>query len=191
MSSVNRIFDTFRLTNAEYEELDNKFNRLCYKIFSELKRKNSRNNYTEDLDDVMQDLRISLVRAGCYYKRQTYLEDCMASCRKNLTNHFLLMILTELEDLWLKRTCHGANRQKFGEHQEKALELLVQTLHPNHRPNKNRGLQLDGKFSTYCKAIAWNCEKNIGKKITRERVIRGGLVSLSEHDFLASVCNVF
>jgi hypothetical protein len=67
------------------------------------------------------------------------------------------------------------------------LECLVQTLHPRDRPNKDRDLQVDGKFSRYCKSIAWNCQKNIGKKITRERAIRGGLVSLSEHDFLASV----
>lgn len=187
MSSVNNIFDTFRLTNSEYEELDNKFKRLCYKIFSELKRKNFRNNYTEDFDDVMQDLRISLVRAGCYYKRQTYLEDCMTVCRENIKDPFLLSVLIELDNLWKKRTCHGANRQKFGEHQEKILESLVQTLHPKIRPSKNRDLQVDSKFCTYCKTIAWNCQKNIGKKITRERVIRGGLVSLSEHDFLASV----
>lgn len=186
MSSVNSIFDTFRLSNAEYEELDNKFKRLCYKIFSELKRKNSRNNYTEDLDDVMQDLRISLVRAGCYYKRQTYLEDCMKACRLHIQDRFLLSVLDELEELWDNRTHHGANRQKFGEHQEKMLESLVQTLHSRDRPDKYRDLQVDSKFSTYCKSIAWNCQKNIGKKITRERVIRGGLVSLSENDFLAS-----
>jgi hypothetical protein len=186
MSSVNSIFDTFRLSNAEYEELDNKFKRLCYKIFSELKRKNSRNNYTEDLDDVMQDLRISLVRAGCYYKRQTYLVDCMAACRNHIENRFLLSVLDELEALWDNRTHHGANRQKFGGHQEKVLESLVKTLQPKDRPDKNRDLQVDGKFATYCKSIAWNCQKNIGKKITRERAIRGGLVSLSQHDFLAT-----
>lgn len=186
MSSVSAIFDTFRLSNAEYEELDVKFGRLCYKIFSELKRKNSRNNYTEELDDVMQDLRISLVRAGCYYKRQTYLEDCMTACAEHLTDPFLLSVLGELQDLWQKRTRHGANKQKFGEHQETMLESLVQTLNPRDRPIKNRDLKVDSKFSTYCKSIAWNCQKNIGKKITRERGIRSGLVSLSEHDFLAS-----
>jgi hypothetical protein len=51
MSSTNSIFINFKLTNSEYEDLNNRFGRLCYKIFSELKRKNSRNNYTEELDD--------------------------------------------------------------------------------------------------------------------------------------------
>ena len=182
--SVNNIFNEFKLSNAEYKELDDKFGRLCYKIFSELKRKNSSNNYTEDLDDVMQDLRISLVRAGCYYKRQTYLEECMNACETHIKNQFLLLTLEELKFLWKNRTHHGANKQKFGAYQEFILESLVQTLHPDNRPFKNSNLKVDSKFSNYCKSIAWNCQKNIGKKITRERCIRGGLVSLSEHDYL-------
>jgi len=52
------------------------------------------------------------------------------------------------------------------------------------RPDKCRHLRVDNKFATYCKAIAWNCQKNLGKKITRERHIRSGLVSLSQHDYL-------
>lgn len=185
MSSVNIIFDTFRLSNAEYEELDNKFGRLCYKIFSELKRKNSRNNYTEELDDVLQDLRISLVRAGCYYKRQTYLEECMTTCKEHIRDPFLISILETLQDLWKNRTRHGANKQCFGHHQEQILEAIKLQLPKHLQPVKNQPLVVDTKFSTYCKAIAWNCQKNIGKKITRERTIRGGLVSLSEFDYWA------
>jgi hypothetical protein len=186
MSSTNSIFINFKLTNSEYEDLNNRFGRLCYKIFSELKRKNSRNNYTEELDDVLQELRISLIHAGCYYKRQIYLEDCFKQCNCYVKDKFLIMVLEELELLWLRRTQHGANKQKFGDHQEAILEMIVKTLPLELHPKKDRNLIIDSDFSTYCKAIAWNCQKNIGKKITRERSIRGNSVSLSQHDFLAS-----
>ena len=187
MSSVSTIFNTFKLDNDEYQQLDAKFGRLCYKIFSELKRKNSKNNYTEELEDVMQDLKISLIRAGCYYKRQTFLLNCFNSCQLHLKDPFLLEILFELQKLWKKRTQHGAHRQCFGEHQEKILDCLVEKLSPKHRPLKSAKLNIDADFAIYCKAIAWNCQKNIGKKITRERKIRSGLVSLSEHDFLSTL----
>jgi hypothetical protein len=64
--------------------------------------------------------------------------------------------------------------------------MIVKTLPLELHPKKDRNLIIDSDFSTYCKAIAWNCQKNIGKKITRERSIRGNSVSLSQHDFLAS-----
>ena len=41
---------------------------------------------------------------------------------------------------------------------------------------------IDTKFSTYCKAIVWNGQKSLGKKITREKSVRNGVVSLSEFD---------
>jgi hypothetical protein len=43
---------------------------------------------------------------------------------------------------------------------------------------------MDSKFATYCKAITWNAQKSLGKKITREKSIRTGMVSLSEYDYL-------
>jgi hypothetical protein len=183
--SVNTIFDSFRLTDSECQELEAKFGRLCCKIYWELYKKNSRNNYIEDIDDILQELRFSIIKAGCYYKRQIYLEECMMICEKYINKPFEKAIIFELKDLWKKRTRHGANRQKFGKHQEQLLDKLVEHYIPeSDRPAKNRDLSIDKKFSTYCKAIAWNCQKNIGKKITRERSIRSGLVSLSEHSFL-------
>lgn len=185
-SSVNAIFDSFGLSNEEYLELESKFGKLCYKIVWELKRKNSKNNYIEDLDDVMQELRISIVKAGCYYKRQTYLQECIKACKENITDEFMLLTLDELQNLWDKRTHHGAHRQCFGEHQEILLETLTKTLEEKNRPKK-RNLTIDKNFSTYCKAIAWNCQKNLGKKITKNRSIRNGMVSLSNFDYLGNI----
>jgi hypothetical protein len=183
--SVSSIFDTYSLSEDEYKQLDDKFGRLCYKIVWELKRKNTKNNYTEDLEDVMQELRISMLRAGCYYKRQTYLEDCMTAARRHVKDPFLSSVVKELRALWKKRTRHGANKQKFGDHQEVLLERIVSDCVPAaERPQKNRRLRVDKKFNNYCKAITWNCQKNLGKKITRERHLRSGLVSLSEHSYL-------
>jgi hypothetical protein len=185
MSSVNTIFDTYRLNNSEYQEIDVKYGRLCYKIFSELKRKNTRNNYTEELDDVLQDLRIALIKAGCYTKRQAYLQGCMKALKQHLADPFLQLVLAELERLWSRRRHHGAHRQCFGIYQEDMLENLAEKcLPPEAKPDKNAALIVDATFGRYCKAIAWNCQKNIGKKITRERSIRGGLVSLSQNDFI-------
>jgi hypothetical protein len=128
-----------------------------------------------------------MIRAGCYYKRQTYLEKCFEKC-KNIKNKSVKKVIDELIELWSKRTKHGANKQKFGKYHENLLDLIVKYyLPPNEAPNKKSPLVIDKKFCTYCKAIAWNCQKNIGKKITKERTIRNGLVSLSEYDFLNSI----
>ena len=185
-SVVNAIFDSFGLTNEECLELESKFGKLCYKIVWELKRKNSKNNYTEDLDDVMQELRISMVKAGCYYKRQTYLEECMKICSEYIKDEFLLLVLNVLRDLWSIRTHHGAHRTCFGEYQESLLGMLVLTLDENIRPKK-RKLEVDSDFGTYCKAILWNCQKNLGRKISKMRNIRNNCVSISEFDYMGSL----
>jgi len=54
------------------------------------------------------------------------------------------------------------------------------------RPDRFAPLSIDSKFATYCKAIVWNGQKSMGKKITREKSIRSGMVSLSEFDYLQS-----
>jgi len=62
---------------------------------------------------------------------------------------------------------------------------LVKCLVPiKKRPSKKTPLLMDTKFITYCKAITWNAQKALGKKITREKSIRTGMVSLSEYDYL-------
>ena len=94
-------------------------------------------------------------------------------------------IVQELESLWANRTRHGANRQKFGVFQEQLLQKIVRKIVPaSERPDKKDNLKIDAKFSTYCKAIVWNGQKSMGKKITREKSIRSGQVSLSEFDYL-------
>jgi N-acetylmuramoyl-L-alanine amidase CwlA len=103
--------------------------------------------------------------------------------KKFVVDSFLLKIIEELEDLWVNRTRHGANRQKFGGWQEQILERLVKKYVPvKHRPDKKERLKIDAKFATYCKAIVWNGQKSLGKKISREKPIRNGVVSLSEFD---------
>ena len=105
--------------------------------------------------------------------------------KKYAKDRFLKRLVRELQQLWDNKTRHGANRQKFGPYQEKLLGKLVRTLVPaRERPSKKAPLRLDTKFRTYCKAIIWNAQKSMGKKITREKVIRTGQVSLSEFDYL-------
>lgn len=184
---MKKIVNDFPITEEEFMILDEKFGALAHYAAWQLKKKNSNNNHTDEQEDVAQDLRIALLRAGSYYKRQTYIENCFESLQKNLKDTFLKKILCQLVDLWNNRTRHGANRQKFGEYQEKIMErLILKNVKRDERPQKDAPLKMDTKFVTYCKQIIWNQQKAIGKKITREKSWRNGLVSLSEFDFLGS-----
>lgn len=175
----------YRVTDQEYLELNKQFGRLCWKAAHELKRKNSRNNYTDDAEDIYQELVSAMLRAGSYYKRQVYIEKCLALAKEHANDPFLVFVVDSLSDLWNNRTRHGANRQKFGPFQERILERIVRKVVPKElRPNKRDPLKIDTKFTTYCKAIVWNGQKSMGKRITREKVIRSGQVSLSEYDYL-------
>ena len=182
------ICNNFPINNDEYNQLHKKFGKLCYYAAHQLKKKNTRNNYTDDIDDINQELQLSIIRAGSYFKRQTYIENCLITARTYSTGDYVLnMVIKNLENLWSNRTRHGASRQKFGEYQEHLLENIIKKIVPSeHAPRKDELLKIDNKFSTYCKAIVWNGQKSMGKKITKEKSIRTGLCSLSEYDYLGS-----
>jgi len=185
--SSNYIFHNFRLTDEEYAELYVKFNNLSKFASWELIRRNIRNNYTEELEDIEQDLMLSIIRAGVYYKRQTYIQSCLKLARRYANNDFTRGLIRTLRNLWKNRKRHGAHRQRFGELQEEILECLVQNIVPAEElPDKGKRLIVDDEFSNYLKSICWNQQKNIGKKITKERAIRSGMASISEHSFLGS-----
>lgn len=184
---MQSIVNEFPVTEPEFLELDEKFGQLCHYAAWQLKKKNSNNNHTDEQEDVAQDLRIALLRAGSYYKRQTYIETSFKVLEETLKDKFVKRILDELIDLWNNRTRHGANRQKFGEYQQEIMErLLVKYVSHDVRPQRTATLKMDTKFITYCKQIIWNQQKAIGKKITREKSLRNGLVSLSEFDYLGA-----
>jgi hypothetical protein len=152
-----------------------------------LLKRNAKNNHTDDFEDIDQDLRAALVQAGSYYKRQVYIERCFLAAQKYARDGFVKHVLNELHDLWKNRTRHGANRQKFGPHQEALLWRIVKKIVPRgERPSKRDPLVIDEKFPTYCKQIIWNKQKAMGKRITREKGLRSGLASLSEHSHLAN-----
>ena len=182
---MKSICNEFPILDEEYYELDKEFGKLCWTAAHELKRKNSLNNYIDDAEDVKQELIIDMMKAGSYTKRQIYIEKCFVVAKKYATDELMMDIIDSLEKLWVDRTRHGANRQKFGPFQEGLLEVLVRKMVPKkERPNKKETLKIDTKFATYCKAIVWNRQKSMGKKITREKSIRSGLVSLSEFDHI-------
>ena len=183
--TLETIVSTFPITSQEYELLDEKFGNLCHYAAWQLQKKNSKNNHTNDPDDDVQELRIALLRAGSYYKRQTYIESCFNSLQDHVKDRFIIRLVDQLAELWMDRRRHGANRQTFGGFQEKILDRLVKKHVPKaHRPMKDRPLVIDVKFCTYLKQIVWNAQKSLGKKITREKSWRTGLVSLSEYDYL-------
>ena len=184
---MKSICQSFPITHMEFEELNKSFGKLCFYAAHQLQKKNYKNNYTDDFDDINQELQLSIVRAGSYYKRQIYIERCFDVVYEYNSDPFLLEIANKLRDLWTNRTRHGANRQKFGGRQEVMLErMVIRTVPRGKRPDRMSQLTIDTKFSTYCKAIVWNGQKSMGKKITREKSIRSGQVSLSEFDYLGS-----
>ena len=186
--TLKNIVSNFPITNEEYEQLDKKFGKLCYFAAWQLRRKNSQNYFSKDPDcfDESQDLRMALIRAGSYYKRQTYIEASFEALRPYVDDTMAKKVLARLEALWEDRRRHGANRQKFGSFHEEILDRLLKTYVPSkERPQKDAMLKIDSKFSTYCKQIVWNAQKSIGKKITRDKSFTTGLVSLSEYDYLA------
>jgi len=185
---MNSISNGFPITDKEYECLEREFGQLAKYAAWQLLRKNSNNNHTDEFEDVNQELIMSLIRAGSYYKRQIYIEECLSIAKQYAKDGFVSFILSELENLWHNRTRHGANRQKFGMYQEQLLTHIIKRVVPrNERPNKKKPLKIDSKFATYCKAIAWNAQKSMGRKITKEKTIRSGITSLSEFDYLAEV----
>lgn len=184
---LSNICEKFPVTDDEYRELEKSFGQLTKYAAWQLIKKNTRNSHTDDFDDVNQQLLWSLYKAGSYYKRQIYIEKCLEVTKKYVKDDLVKFMLEELESLWKNRTRHGANRQKFGEFQECLLEKLVNKIVPvEEQPARNALLVIDSKFSTYCKAIAWNTLKSIGRKITREKSIRSGQVSINDFDYLCS-----
>jgi hypothetical protein len=183
---MQSIINNFPINNEEYAALEKKFGLLAHDQAWQLKRKNYNNNMTDEQEDVVQEIRIAMIRAGSYYKRQVYIENSFRSLRRRVHDPFLRVVLGELKSLWKNRTRHGASRQKFGPHQERMLDRFVQRFVPEDRqPSRDTPLQLDTKFQTYCKQITWNHQKLLGKKITREKSLRMGLVSLNDFEYLA------
>ncbi len=184
---MQTICQAYPISNTEYEDLSKQFGLLAHKAAWDLKRKNFNNNFIDDQEDVVQDLRIALINAGSYYKRQNYIENCFTVLTEVIRDKFTCQILDELKDLWKNKTRHGAGKQKFGPYQEQILERLISRFIPlNERPSKTNSLVIDAKFRTYCKQVVWNKQRNLGKKITKEKSIRSGLCSLSEFEYLGS-----
>ena len=184
---MQKICKEWKVTDEEYFQLEEQFGKLCQKQAWILLGKNYRNNHTEDQVDIAQEMRLAMIRAGSYYKRQIYIEKCLELCLFYAKDDFVKSVVDNLQDLWNNKTRHGANRQKFGPHQEEILTKLVKKLVPKRdRPDKQAPLKIDQHFITYCKAITWNAQKSLGKKITREKVLRSNQVSISEFDYLSS-----
>ena len=180
------VFKNFPVNNEEYIKLEKKFGQLCYYASWQLIRKNSANNHQFDIEDVSQELMVAVLRAASYYKRQVFIDSSLQALTNATMDTTSRYILNELINLWNNRTRHGASRQKFGDYQEAILELFLKKLLPkNIIPNKQRELQMETKFLTYCKQILWNATKHLGKKISREKPLRSGQVSLSDHDYLS------
>jgi hypothetical protein len=179
------ICEEFPINNSEYFALDKELGNYAKYVSWQLIKKNAKNNHTDEFEDINQELLVSIIRAGSYYKRQIYIEQCLSVAKQYASDNFLLFLLQELEKLWHNRTRHGANRQKYGWFQEQLLEGIVKACVPcKKRPNKRQSLKIDAKFLNYAKSICWNSEKAMGKKITKEKSIRSCMASLSEHDHL-------
>jgi hypothetical protein len=183
---MSEIFKNFPVTTDEFDVLNEKYGRLCHKISWDLIKRNGKNNHTDEQEDINQEILISLMQAVSYYKRQTYIQKCLELCQKYARGRkFLFIMVRELQSLWKNKKRHGAGKQKFGVYQEELLEKLVRFLVPKReRPAKNAPLEINSDFGPYCKSIAWNRQRSLGKKISREKPLRMGLTSISEYPYL-------
>jgi hypothetical protein len=182
------IFKRFEITTEDYKLLEKKFDSLCKFVAWRLKQSNARNNCTDDLDDFIQEMRLAVLYAGAYYKRQTYIEECLILLKKHLDDNFLKLILEELVSRWRSRSKSGDERKRFDVYHEEILENLVKENIPDKiRPSRQRPLIIDQRFPIYCKNIIWNKKKAVGRKITKERAIRGAMVSLGQYEYIGSM----
>ena len=67
-------FREFAISSDEYEVLEKEFSQLCYFVSWQLMQNNCKNNHQHEIDDFKQELLLSVIRAGSYYKRQTWIE---------------------------------------------------------------------------------------------------------------------
>ena len=179
-------FKSFSITSHEYELLEDEFSQLCYFVSWQLMQNNSKNNHQHEIEDFKQELLMAVIRAGSYYKRQTWIESVFVKLDQFVPKETIWSEINKsLQYLWSKKTQHGAYKRKFGEEQEDILEMLAgKFVQEIEMPSKNAQIIINNKFKIYAKRIIWNASRFIGKKITKEKTIRVGQVSLSEHDFL-------
>lgn len=182
---MDYIMAKYPVSDEEYEELEKKFDRLCCYVAWQFRKRNVQNMFSRDQcgEDEIQNVRIALLRAACYYKRQLYILACFQVLNEHIKDKPGRMVLEELQILWRNRKKRGAKKQQFGEYQEIILDKLVQYYVPPHkRPPKNPRLVIDKVFSTYAKQIMWNEMRAMGKKMTKEKQHTGGLISLSKFE---------
>ena len=144
---MKSIFDEFPLSNAEWQELESKYGDLLNYQSWQLLKMNAKNNHTDEFEDVSQEQRIAMYRAGCYHKRQVYIQSCFEVVKKYVTEPIVRSVVNELEYLWNNKTRHGAGRVKYGDFQQDLLEQIMEKHVPvNERPDKNKPLTIDSTF---------------------------------------------
>ena len=185
MQNTHRILKEWPISDEEFQDLEKQFARLSHKQAWTLIKMNYRNNFSDEEEDIVQDMRLGMMKAAAYTKRQRYTVACFEKLREHCHDAKELLLIDEMESIWEERKNPGGGKRKFDKPREKLLEKLVKKYVPEQdRPNRNERLILDARFKTYCKTITWNEIKQKGKRITREKFWRSGIVSLSEHEFL-------
>ena len=184
-TTLERIVSKFPISDEEYHELHQKFDKLCCFAVWQLKKRNQTYDVLSDVDDDIQELRIALLRAASYYKRQSFIEDCFRALSAARLPGPVREVVDELWGVWESRRLHGSERKKFAAYQEEMLWQAVERhVKSAARPSASRPLRVDRRFHTYCKQIVWNAQKTIGKKLTRDKSRRRGESSLTEHEYL-------
>ena len=110
---MKNICQSFPITSQEFDLLNKSFGKLCYYAAHQLQKKNCKNNYTDDFDDINQELQLSIIRAGSYYKRQIYIEKCFETISQYNMDFFLNKIVKNLQDLWQNFATSLASSLRF------------------------------------------------------------------------------
>lgn len=178
---MSYILQTYSISDEEYDELLDQFDKLIYFIAWKHIKTNRHNNLTDELEDVIQELRIALVQSAGYYKRQCYILNCfdaLKTCKEP--------IIEELRYKWDNRIKHGARKRLFGQPEEQILNNIINYFLPEGSRPQIEKIKINTKYKTYCKSILWNAVKALGRKITKEQPIRQGITSLSEFEYIGN-----
>src|SRR5580704_12609511 len=158
MAVGRQVISDFALTDAEYAAIEPQWDNLVHFAAWQHLRSNAGNRHTDDEADLAQSLRLSLLTAGAYYKRQSWVEAAFAALEGRCSG----ADLDDLNSRWANRK-RRAKTQPFGDEQERQLEdLVLRYVPPDKRPDKTASLVADECFARYAKAIIWNTLKANG-----------------------------
>ena len=165
---------SFCITSTEYIQIKDKIGDLPWTIGWQFLRQSPPNAHTEEIEDLSQDVWLSICGAVHCIKRQKYVKEAFKLIEKFNPNN---KEKQRLEDRWNHRA--GTGKKSFHIEEELELRNLVnQTIPKEIRPDPYLELKINDKILPYLKSAMYNKSKRkIGTNI-KERPLRKSSISI-------------